>query len=105
MFTAGADVLGCYKRDRLWFLLNGGNQSFSYLPISTSAGSCCQHMSKEVTFGHDDQKLKLSLYDTSGHRDQKCLFLSPDQYSGFRGYPKVNSLAGQWYCRVKFMQL
>ena len=60
MFTAGADVLGCYKRDRLWFLLNGGNQSFSYLPISTSVGSCCQHMSKEVTFGH---------------RDQKCLFL------------------------------
>ena len=34
-------------------------------------------------------------------RDQKCLFLSIDQYSGFRGYTKVNSLAGQRYCRVK----
>ena len=44
MFTAGADVLGCYKSDRLWFLLNDRNQSLSDLPISTSAGSCCQHM-------------------------------------------------------------
>ncbi len=105
MFTAGADVLGCYKSDRLWFLLNGRNQSLSYLPSCTSVGSCCQHMSKEFTFGHDDQKLNLSLQDTSGHRDQKCLFLSADQYSGFRGNPKVNSLAGQRYCRVKCMQL
>jgi len=48
MFTAGADVLGCYKSDRLWFLLNGRNQSLSYLPISTSAGSCCQHMRGEL---------------------------------------------------------
>ena len=30
MFTAGADVLSCYKSDRLWFLLNGGNQSLFY---------------------------------------------------------------------------
>lgn len=29
MFTAGTDVLGCIKNDRLWFLLNGRNQSFS----------------------------------------------------------------------------
>ena len=48
MFTAGADVLGCYESDRLWFLLNGRNQSLSYLPISTSAGSCCQHMRKGI---------------------------------------------------------
>ena len=44
MFTVGTDVLGCSKGDRLWFLLKGRNQSFSYLPISTSVGSCCQHM-------------------------------------------------------------
>ena len=44
MFTAGIDVLGCFKSDRLWFLLKGRNQSLSYLPISTSVGSCCQHM-------------------------------------------------------------
>lgn len=44
MFTAGTDVLGCSKSDRLWFLLKGRNQSLSYLPISTSVGSCCQHM-------------------------------------------------------------
>ena len=44
MFTAGTDVLGCYKSDRLWFLLKGRNQSLSYLPISASVGSCCQHM-------------------------------------------------------------
>ena len=44
MFTAGTDVLGCSKGDRLWFLLKGRNQSLSYLPISASVGSCCQHM-------------------------------------------------------------
>lgn len=95
MFTAGADVLGCYKGDRRWFILKSWNQHLSYLPISTSAGSRCQHMRKEFTFGHDDQKLKLVLLATSGHRDQKWLFLSLDQYSGFRGYPKEISLAGQ----------
>ncbi len=44
MFTAGTDVLGCSKSDRLWFLLKGRNQSLFYLPISASVGSCCQHM-------------------------------------------------------------
>ena len=37
MFTAGADVLGCYESDRLWFLLKGRNQSlfsFAYQHIS-----------------------------------------------------------------------
>ena len=28
MFTAGTDVLGCYKSDRLWFLLNVGIRAF-----------------------------------------------------------------------------
>ena len=58
MFTAGTDVLGCSKSDRLWFLLKGRNQSLSYLPISTSVGSCCQHMRVvSGTFGPRDQKL------------------------------------------------
>ena len=30
MFTAGTDVLGYSKSDRLWFLLKGRNQSLSY---------------------------------------------------------------------------
>ena len=30
MFTAGTDMLGCFKSDRLWFLLKGRNQSLSY---------------------------------------------------------------------------
>ena len=48
MFTAGADVLGCYKSDRLWFLLKDSNQSLSYLPISTTAGTYCQHKSVQL---------------------------------------------------------
>ena len=28
MFTAGADVLGCYKSDRLWFLFKVGIRAF-----------------------------------------------------------------------------
>ena len=54
MFIAGADVLGCYKSDRLWLLLVDGNQSLSYLPISASAGSCCQHMSTNFAYSHAD---------------------------------------------------
>ena len=50
MFTAGTDVIGYSKSDRLWFLLKGRNQSLSYLPISTSVGSCCQHMSVNSHF-------------------------------------------------------
>ena len=49
MFTVGTDVLGCFKSDRLWFLLKGRNQSFSYLPISTSVGSYCQHMRARIS--------------------------------------------------------
>lgn len=108
-------ILSIMIMDALWLYMRWKYKFVEYeftlkyrwqrLFISSSAGSCCQHMSKEFTFGHDDQKLNLSLQDTSGHRDQKCLFLSADQYSGFRGNPKVNSLAGQRYCRVKCMQL
>ena len=66
MFTVGTDVLGCSKSDRLWFLLKGRNQSFSYLPISTSVGSYCQHMRANSHWS------RASLYKLSQHQTYVC---------------------------------
>lgn len=75
MFTTGTDVLGCSKSDRLWFLLKSRNQSLSYLPISASVGTCCQHM-RVVS--------QLLVPRTRSV-----------QLMGYRGYPKANDI-GIW---------
>ena len=85
MFTAGTDVLGCSKSDRLWFLLKGRNQSLSYLPISASVGACCQHM-------------RAILYLlVPGTRSGQAV--------GHRGYSRANDI-GIWINQTRlFMQL
>ena len=46
MFTAGADVLGCYKSDRLWFLFKGRNQSLYCFPTFHSVKGECLRENK-----------------------------------------------------------